>query len=81
MYEIFKTEKFAILFSFVIGAAIISIAIPICKGDECYIKKAPSVMEMKDSTFGIGTKCYQFTSEVVQCPAIGAIEAFVPRSA
>lgn len=80
MYEILKTEKFATLFSFIIGFGLIAILIPVCKGDECFVKKAPSVEEMKKSTFHLGKKCYQFTSETVECPAKGAIEAFVAYS-
>jgi len=71
MYEILKTEKFATLFSFIIGFGLIAILIPVCKGDECFVKK---------STFQLGKKCYQFTSETVECPAKGAIEAFVAYS-
>ena len=66
----------AILIIFMIGFGIIAIAYPVCKGDECFIKKAPSVNEMKDSTFRIGNKCYQFKPEIVECPATGAIESF-----
>jgi hypothetical protein len=80
MYEILKTEKFAMFFSFVIGFAIIAITIPVCKGEECYIKKAPSVEEMKKSTYRIGSKCYQFKAESMECPAAGVIEAFVPMN-
>ena len=76
MYEILKTEKFAMIFSFMIGFGIVAIAMPMCKGDECFIKKAPSVEEMKSSTFQIGKKCFQFVPETVQCPAKGVIEAF-----
>ena len=84
MYEILKTEKFATLFSFIIGFGLIAILIPVCKGEQCFIKKAPSVDEMKKSTFHLGKKCYQFTPETVECPAVGgaeeAIEAFVARN-
>jgi hypothetical protein len=76
MYEIFKTEKFATIFSFIIGFGVVAIAIPVCKGDQCFVKKAPSVHEMKDSTFHIGKQCYQFVPETVECPANGVIEAF-----
>ena len=77
MYEVLKTEKFAIFFSFMVGLAIIGILIPTCKGDSCTIKKAPSVDEMKKSTFRIGSKCYQFKPSTIQCPASGSIESFV----
>ncbi len=64
------------MFSFIIGFGLIAILIPVCKGDACFLKKAPSVEDMKNSTYHIGKKCYQFTPEIVECPAEGAIEAF-----
>ena len=73
-----KTEKFSTVFSIVLGFALIALAIPACKGDNCFIQKAPSVKEMKESTFRIGRKCYQFKPTTVDCPAKGAIEAFAP---
>jgi hypothetical protein len=81
MYEILKTERFAILFSFIVGFGLIAILMPVCKGEECFIKKAPSVDEMKKNTFHLGKKCYQFIPETVECPAEGAIEAFTLSSA
>lgn len=80
MFAVLKTSKFDIIFSVVVGFAIMSLTIPICKGDNCFIKKAPSVEEMKKNTFKIGSKCYQFKPEIVKCPASGTIEAFVPWS-
>lgn len=79
MFEVLKTEKFANVFSAIIGFAIVCLAIPACKGDDCVVKKAPSVKEMKESTFRIGSKCYQFRPQTVDCPVKGAIEAFAPR--
>lgn len=80
MFAVLKTSKFDIIFSVVVGFAIMSLTIPLCKGDECFIKKAPSVEEMKKSTFKIGSKCYQFKPEIQTCPATGAIEAFALRT-
>lgn len=76
MYEVLKTEKFAMIFSFILGFGLIAMAYPVCKGDQCFVKKAPSAKEMKESTYKIGSKCYQFKPEIVACPAKGAIEAF-----
>ena len=76
MYEILKTEKFAVLFSFIVGFGLTVMLIPVCKGDECFVKKAPTVEEMKGSTFRLGSKCYQFKPEFVDCPESGVIEAF-----
>ena len=71
-----KTEKFAIAFSFLIGFSIMALAIPACKADECIIKKAPLVEEMKTTTYKLGSKCYQFRPSHVDCPKKGVIEAF-----
>jgi hypothetical protein len=79
MFAVLKTAKFDIIFSVIVGFAIMSLTIPLCKGDECFIKKAPSVKEMKESTFRIGSKCYQFKADTMKCPATGAIEAFALR--
>ena len=79
MFAVLKTEKFAQLFSFIIGLGIIAIAIPVCKGDECITKKAPLLDEMKNSTYRIGSKCYQFKPTITECPAEGVIEAFTRR--
>ena len=76
MFEVMKTEKFATAFSAIVGFALVCLMIPACKGDSCIVKKAPSVEEMKTSTFRIGTKCYQFRPQPMDCPAHGAIEAF-----
>jgi hypothetical protein len=50
MFAALKTENFAIMFSVILGFAIPSLLIPVCKGDQCFIKKAPSAQEMKKST-------------------------------
>lgn len=74
--DMLKTEKFALVFSFLIGFSLMVIGIPVCQGDECIIKKAPSMSEMKESTYRIGKKCYQFRPELKACPSKGVIEAF-----
>ena len=81
MFEVLKTERFALIFSFLLGFGIVALAMPMCKGDECFIKKAPLIEEMKSSTYRLGKKCYQFRSETVECPATGVIEAFQPMQA
>jgi hypothetical protein len=81
MFEVLKTEKFNIIFSFLIGFTIMVITIPICNDSNCIIKKAPSIDDMKSSTFKIGRKCYQFKPTVTTCPAEGFIEAFEERRA
>jgi hypothetical protein len=68
MFGVLKTEKFAMVFSFILGFGIIAILHPNCTGDTCFVKKAPSVKEMKETTYRIGSKCYQFVPEMVDCP-------------
>jgi len=76
MFDILKTSKFDIIFSIMLGFAIMSLTIPKCIGDLCFVKKAPSIEEMKKSTYKLGSKCYQFVPKVGACPAVGAIESF-----
>ena len=78
MFEILKTEQFAVVFSFLVGFGIVAVAMPVCKGDDCFVKKAPLIDEMKSTTYRMGKKCYQFRPEYVECPATGVIEAFQP---
>ena len=63
-------------FSFVLGMALVCLFQPLCSGPSCEVHKAPSIGEMKSTTYTLGTKCYQFQSSTVSCPASGAIEAF-----
>ena len=74
--QILNTEEFCLMFSFVLGLSLMTFIMPLCKGDECIVKKAPSVEEIKESTYRIGSKCYQFRSEILKCPATGVVEAF-----
>jgi len=38
------------------------------------------VEEIKKATYKIGSKCYQFKPDTVQCPVNGVIEAFTKFS-
>lgn len=76
MFEFLKTKSFTYLFSFLVGLGMMALLRPICKGDECLIQKAPNVNEITTSTYQLGSKCYQFRTEPVDCPKKGAIEAF-----
>ncbi len=78
MFEFLKSDKFAIFFSFVLGLALVSLFQPMCKGPSCERHKAPAPEEMKKSTYKLGSKCYQFRTEVVKCPEppTKVVEAF-----
>ena len=80
IFRFLHSENFNILFSFLVGAGRFALFTPICKGKECQIQKAPSVEEVKGTTYQIGTKCYQFSSTSVDCPKEGVIEPFQRRA-
>ncbi len=74
--EAIHSKEFGLIFSFIVGLSIVAFVHPYCKDDECIVKKAPSIDEMKKNTYRIGNKCYQFTSVSKECPATGVIESF-----
>jgi hypothetical protein len=69
-------ERFNVFFSFVLGLGLICIARPICEGKECQVVKAPSDKDFDKYVYKLGQKCYEFKSEVMECPASGTVEAF-----
>lgn len=70
-------ERFNVFFSFVVGIGIICIFRPLCTGSECDIIKPPSEKDFDKYVYRMGGgKCYEFKSEVVNCPSSGTIEAF-----
>jgi len=76
MFEFLKTSSFDNVFSFVLAVGIMALLKPICKDKDCQVQKAPSIDEIKASTYQIGSKCYQFILEHRECPEAGAIEPF-----
>lgn len=76
MFEFLKSKNFHYVFSFLLGFAIIAVLKPICHGSECIIEKAPPLQEVNTSTYQLGSKCYQFRSSPVECPASGIVEPF-----
>jgi len=72
-----KDEKFNVLFSFILGIALICILRPMCEGADCNVTKAPSEKDFDKYVYRMGGgKCVEFKSEIVECPASGTIEAF-----
>jgi hypothetical protein len=77
VFSFLKDEKFNVLFSFILGIALICILRPICEGAECNVTKAPSEKDFDKYVYRMGGgKCVEFKSEIVKCPASGTIEAF-----
>jgi hypothetical protein len=76
MFEFIKTESYSIIFSVVIGIGVVAVLKPGCRDNGCAIKKAPPVDEVAKTTYQIGSKCYQFKAENIECPSKGVIEPF-----
>lgn len=77
-----QDKRFNMFFSFVLGIGLVCIVRPICTGDECNVSKAPSDKDFEKYVYKLsGGKCYEFKSEVTECPASGTIEAFRECSA
>ena len=75
--EILQDKKFNAFFSFVVGVGIICIFRPMCSGSDCNVMKAPAEKDFDQYVYRMGTgECYEFKTEIVKCPASGAIEAF-----
>jgi hypothetical protein len=76
MFEFLKSKTFDAVFSFVLGLGLMALLKPGCKEGECHIQKAPPYEEVKSSTYQLGSKCYKFEAEPVECPMTGVIEPF-----
>ena len=75
--DIVKDARFHLVFSFILGFGIASLFRPLCSGSECRTFKAPVVKDMTDHIYRIGTKCYEFSPNTVDCPeGKKIIEAF-----
>ena len=76
MFAFLKSKRFDTAFSFILGLGLMSLLKPICKGDECNVRKAPPYEEVKTSTYQLGGKCYKFEVQHKDCPLEGMIEPF-----
>ncbi len=79
IFDFMKTKTFNTVFSFLLGLGLMALLRPACKGDGCLVMRAPPANEVKQSTYQIGKKCYQFETYLVDCPSSGVIEAFEVR--
>jgi hypothetical protein len=72
-----KDERFNVFFSFLIGVGIMCMCRPVCTGSECSIIKAPAEKDFDKYVYRMGGgRCFEFKSEIVDCPSSGTIEAF-----
>jgi len=72
-----KDERFNVFFSFLIGVGIMCMCRPVCTGSECSITKAPAEKDFDKYVYRMGGgRCFEFKSEIVDCPSSGTVEAF-----
>ena len=75
--NLLNDDRFNIFFSFVLGIGLVCICKPMCTGSECNVTKAPTDKDFDKYVYRMGGgKCFEFKSDVVNCPASGTIEAF-----
>ncbi len=76
MFEFLKSETFNVVASFILGLGLMAILKPGCKGESCKLRKAPPFEEVKTSVYQLGSKCFKFDAEPMDCPKEGVIEPF-----
>jgi hypothetical protein len=76
IWDILKSRKFGTFFSFMLGIGLVCLFRPICQGNECNIAKPPPINDFNGSVYKMGRDCYEFTTEISECPQSGSIEAF-----
>ena len=75
--QILKDPHFNIVFSVLVGVGLICMIRPQCKGPECNINKPPVEEDFDKYVYRMqGGKCYEFKTNIVECPSSGSVEAF-----
>lgn len=78
--SILHDSRFNTFFSVIVGIGVVCILRPMCTGKDCKEKtvvKPPAEKDFDQYVYRMsGGKCYQFTTEVTDCPKTGAVEAF-----
>ena len=65
-------ERFNVFFSFVLGIGLVCIFRPLCSGKECDVSKPPTEQDFDKFAYRMGGgKCFEFKSEIVECPCLG----------
>lgn len=77
LQKLLHDNNFNVFFSLVVGIGLICILRPMCTGKDCTVSKPPSEKDFEKYVYRLGgNTCYEFKTEVVECPSSGAIEAF-----
>ena len=77
IHEILQNEGFNAFFSIMLGLGIACILRSPCKGLDCKVMKPPQEKDFDKYVYRMnGNKCYEFKTNIVNCPTTGAVEAF-----
>lgn len=78
--QILRDDNFNLFFSLIVGVGLVCILRPKCKGPNCNVTKPPQEKDFDKHVYRMsGGKCYEFKTEVTECPASGAVEGFSRR--
>jgi hypothetical protein len=81
LQKLLHDNNFNVFFSLVVGIGLMCILRPMCTGKDCIVSKPPSEKDFDKYVYRMGgSTCYEFKTEVVECPSSGAIEAFESQS-
>jgi len=59
----------AAVISALIGFGIAAMFRPLCKGPDCLVIRGPPVSELRNTVYQFGSKCVEFNTKAVECPA------------
>jgi hypothetical protein len=76
LIKFINDDRFNVFFSLMLGIGLVAIFRPICSGSDCNVTKPPTENDFDKYVYRMGSKCHEFKTEVVECPASGTIEAF-----
>jgi hypothetical protein len=65
--QIMENEPSAIAVSIVLGIGCACLFKQVCKGNDCFIVRGPSVKEIAKKVYKIDEKCYTYTPEATKC--------------
>jgi len=67
LYKFVKSESGKIIMSIILGIGLATIFRSVCKGNECYIYKAPPLEDVQDQIYKFDGKCYKFDKHSEIC--------------
>jgi hypothetical protein len=75
--DVLKDKRFNVFFSFIVGIFIAVLLRPQFHKDKVIFFKTPPMSDLRSNSYKIGSKCYKFHPDEIECPATGVIEPFI----